>query len=172
MTIPPTPAPDEDDDRHPRAILSGMTPADLARYALQQWMLAADLLADTKAEHEHRQALAYEPGAALGLRESLGGLVADMAHHTTTMRSWHLLAQTAVDVSNLDSELPAPTDLAGYDLAVARRWFLEMCARGEGNEPVPPMSAAARWRVMSPDQRAAAKAVIGAMFIEHAVRES
>lgn len=160
-----TPAP-ADTETQP---LGPMSPAQLAHYAMRAWAVAADQIhdvhtaydawvqlnppvsnVDTGQAHDHESYLSRQ----LSYRSEIKVLQGQMSF-------WLQVAQTAADVANLDDGEAEPVMLAGYDLAHARSWFERACARGESGEQLDPKDrAAARWRIMSPDQRAATTAIM------------
>jgi hypothetical protein len=152
--------------------LGEMTPAQLARYALHAWALTADQIHELHSEYDALVSSSplnsnVDSGDHVGHQSYLtrrAQYLANIKQAQQRMAWWLTIAQTAADVANLpdgsEAELE-PVTLAGYDLAAARGWFERMRARGEGSEPLRPGErAAARWRIMSPDQRAATVAIM------------
>jgi hypothetical protein len=155
-----------------------MSPAQLARYAMRAWALAADQVHELHTGYEEwlRE---HPPLSIVDLRkrgDDEEGYLSRRTRYQTDMKLcqsqmvfWLQVAQTAADVANLpdggEAELE-PVTLAGYDLAAARGWFDRVRERGESGEPLKPGErAAARWRIMSPDQRAATIAIVGDVLV-------
>lgn len=166
--------------QHADTPLGAMSPAQLARYALRTWALCGDRLHELhtgweewQRAHDHcgRPIDIIEPGnvdqpytASWLQRHSDYSTEVDFA--LRQMSFWLQLAQTAADVARLPDDGqadPEPVSVAGYDLAAARAWFEQMAAQGEGDQPVSGR-AAQRWRTMSPDQRAACRAMVQEML--------
>lgn len=164
--------------------LVDLTPAQLARHALRGWAQAGDAIHNAHqawAEYDRTHDDCGHPlGAEPPTPETALEICAQsvltkererfryldkLTRARREMDSWLLLARTACDVAALEGDLVEVSTLDGYDLAKARSWFEHMCAQGEGDGPVAHGTAASRWRVMSPDQRAAARAIVGQLLL-------
>lgn len=134
-------------------MFTDMSAAEIAVYAFDQWKTLGDQVHELHTIYDAELREIRELGQS-GLQEAslTGEFVQDRDRALRQMTVWLYTAQVACEVAKLPMTPPGRSDAQ----TLAEMVRLAM-TNGEGPERIAPGSAAHRWRVMSPDQRAATK---------------